>query len=132
MSEDPAAPTIPDPRPTVVEIGGRSVLQGWRCQSCAHPLALPGPWCPVCRGELVETTFPHEGEVWSSTAFRIPFQGRTPPIVLAYVDVDGGPRVLAHVADSVERLRTGQRVAIAGVTGHGDLLVAPIRGRTDS
>lgn len=35
--------------------------------------------------------------MWSATVVRIPVAGRTPPYALAYVDLDDGPRVLAHV-----------------------------------
>jgi uncharacterized OB-fold protein len=126
MNAAPPDLTIPDPRPTLVESDRGVVLRGWRCHSCAHPLALAAPWCPRCHGELVETVFSNRGTVWSSTMLAFAFQGRTPPIVLAYVDVDQGPRVLAHVTDRATRLNVGQRVAFVGASAAGDVLVSLI------
>ena len=73
--------------------------------------------------------FGPSGTVWSSTVVRVPVPGRTPPYGLAYVDLDNGPRVLAHVADAgtdtgTERVPPGTRVTIVGETLDGDVLVA--------
>lgn len=114
---------IPDSRPRVVEQDGRPMLAGFECQKCSHPLALPAPWCPKCRGELAEVAFGPGGEVWSSTVLSISLQGRQPPTTLAYIDLDNGPRILAHVTDREQRLTVGQRVALAGTNDHGDVLV---------
>jgi uncharacterized OB-fold protein len=61
---------------------------------------------------------------------RVPVPGRTPPYGLAYVDLDDGPRLLAHVhqpdddgADTA-RLAPGTRVSLIGATDVGDVLVA--------
>lgn len=132
MSDAPTDLPIPDPRPEIVDGPQGATLKGWRCTACAHPLAMPAPWCPKCRGELTETSFSQEGTVWSSTMLAFAFQGRTPPIVLAYVDVDDGPRVLAHVEQRSDRLHAGERVAIAGASGAGDVLVTPMGRDSDS
>ena len=75
--------------------------------------------------------FGPSGTVWSSTVVRVPVPGRTPPYGLAYVDLDNGPRVLAHVADTgtdagTERVPPGTRVTIVGETLDGDVLVAVV------
>lgn len=79
--------------------------------------------------------FGPSGTVWSSTVVRVPVPGRTPPYGLAYVDLDNGPRVLAHVADpgtdtgtdpGTERVPPGTRVTIVGETLDGDVLVAVV------
>ncbi len=61
---------------------------------------------------------------------RVAVPGRTPPYGLAYVDLDDGPRILAHVADSrsadddpIVRVAPGARVQLAGATELGDVLV---------
>lgn len=69
-------------------------------------------------------TFGPSGTVWSSTVVRIPVQDRQPPYVVAYVDIDDGPRVLAGVAALTDMAapRPGSRVRLVEPTG-GDLMV---------
>ncbi|MET0931048.1 MAG: OB-fold domain-containing protein [Aeromicrobium sp.] len=129
MSET-AAPRerFPDPRPhTVVGSDGDVVVAGWRCSACRHALALAAPWCPVCRGELVNAHFGPGGVVWSSTVLRVPLPGRTPPYALAYVDLDDdGPRIIGHLAgDEARRLPIGCRVVLRPTSPDGDLLLGP-------
>lgn len=62
--------------------------------------------------------------MFSSTVLRIPVPGRTPPFTLAYVDVDDGPRILAHVDGPDEALVPESRVALSGWTELGDPVVA--------
>lgn len=62
--------------------------------------------------------------MWSATVLRVPLPGRTPPTVLAYVDLDDGPRVLVHLRGRAhdERLPVGRRVRGVGLTASGDLM----------
>lgn len=60
------------------------------------------------------------GTVWSATVVRIPVPGRTPPYGLAYVDLDDGPRILAHVADSERAVPIGARVRLLPGAADGD------------
>jgi uncharacterized protein len=118
--------TTPDPRPTVVEHDGAHAIEGWRCTECSHPTLWSPPRCPVCGGHPEATTFGRGGAVWSSTVVRVAVPGRTPPYGLAYVDLDDGPRVLAHVdagVDATERLTPGTRVRLTGATPDGDVRV---------
>jgi uncharacterized OB-fold protein len=74
----------------------------------------------------VPALFGPHGTVWSSTVLRIPLPGRQPPLALAYVDLDNGPRVLGHLAESAQRrLHAGHRVRVAGTTHEGDPLFEP-------
>lgn len=70
---------------------------------------------------------------------RVPVPGRTPPYGLAYVDLDDGPRILAHVADDVadhgtvdgspvERVAPGTRMRVSGSTDLGDVQVETVSG----
>jgi uncharacterized OB-fold protein len=60
--------------------------------------------------------------VWSATVLRVPLPGREPPIALAYVDLDGGPRVLGHIRTRCEhRLTAGTKVRGVGLSSDGDL-----------
>jgi len=72
---------------------------------------------------MATTAFGPRGTVFSSTVLRIPVPDRTPPLTLAYVDVDGGPRILAHVDGPDEALAPNSRVALSGWTGMGDPVV---------
>lgn len=118
--------TTPDPRPPVVQHDGDRLVAGFRCTACHHPTLWSTPRCPVCGGTPEPATFGPAGTVWSSTVVRVAVPGRTPPYGLAYVDIDVGPRILAHVeaADPVvTRLSPGARVLLLGTTDDGDVLV---------
>lgn len=118
------AVTQPDPRPALVHGPDGFRLSGTRCTVCHYPAGrIVAPWCARCQGEVHPATFGPSGTVWSSTVLRVPLPGRTPPYVLAYVDVNDGPRVLAHVAGAHERLRVGTTVHFCGTSEDGDVLV---------
>jgi uncharacterized OB-fold protein len=113
-----AAVTVPDPRPRVVaEATGGSLVEGRRCTSCGEVTAFAWPACPACAGPVEPARFGPEGTVWSATVVRIPTPGRTPPYGLAYVDLDDGPRVLAHIggAHTAEAVPIGTRVRLAPI-----------------
>jgi uncharacterized protein len=109
---------VADPRP---QVRGDKLL-GARCSACGYPTAPPAPWCPACQhGEQKPAEFGPGGTVWSSTLVQIPVGRWKPPYALAYVDIDHGPRVLAHlVTPAIQRV--GTRVRIVGGE-EGDLLV---------
>lgn len=117
--------TTPDPRPRLVQDVGEGApgVVGTRCSACGHPSLWSAPRCQRCGGTVAAAVFGPLGVVWSSTVVRVPVPGRTPPYALAYVDLDGGPRVLAHVADLDERVAPGSRVRVSGTTGDGDVVV---------
>lgn len=114
--------TIPDPRPrTQRRADGALELLGARCTSCGYRMLVHPPRCARCFGTMADATFPASGTVWSSTVVRIPVPGRTPPYALAYVDIDDGPRVLAHIVGADDRPAVGSRVVLAEPTPDGDL-----------
>lgn len=116
-----------DPRPRVVEERGVARLRGSRCTTCGHVLAFHAPRCPACRGPLEEASFGPDGRVWSATVVRVAVPGREPPYGLAYVDLDAGPRVLAHYEPPGDRsLRVGARVRLRGCTPQGDPAVEEV------
>ena len=110
---------VADPRP---QIRGQAVV-GARCAACRYPTAPAAPWCPACQhGELIPAEFGPGGTVWSSTLVQIPVGRWKPPYALAYVDLDDGPRVMAHL--EVAKLQpVGSRVRIIGSDEGGDLIV---------
>ena len=113
-----------DPRPQVVTRSGVAVLAGGRCQSCRYPTATVLPRCPVCGSRCEPEDIGPGGTVFSATVLRIPVPGRTPPIALAYVDLDDGPRILTHVVTDDRAPAPRRRVHLVGRTDDGDPLVA--------
>ena len=109
---------VADPRPVVQ--GDK--LIGVRCAACGYPSAPPAPWCPACQGrEQKPAEFGPGGTVWASTLVQIPVGRWTPPYAMAYVDLDDGPRVIAHLREPrIEK--AGTRVRIVGGE-EGDLIV---------
>lgn len=118
---------LPDARAQLTPDG--SGIQGWQCVRCAHRVALPAPWCPRCRSEMTPCDLGASGVVWSSTVLRVPLPGRRPPMSLAYVNLDSGPRVLAHIANSDDRpIAVGAAVTLAGLSEAGDILFGADEG----
>lgn len=121
----PATSVAPDPRPRVVETDGSSLIAGSRCCACGYPNPSALERCPLCAAECAPTEFGPGATVFAATVLRVPVPGRTPPYALAYVDLDDGPRILAHVEGTDTALAPGDRVRVIGVTVEGDPLVAP-------
>lgn len=118
----PAGP--PDPRPQVRERDGGHVLLGQRCRECGYAVGQPRPRCPRCRGALADVEMGPGGTVWAATVVHVPVPGLDPPYALAYVDVDEGPRVLAH-APGTQPLAIGSRVVLGAADERGNLTVVP-------
>lgn len=116
-----------DPRPEIRRTAaGDWIVAGRRCRTCAEPVAYSWPRCPSCGSEVEPADFGPQGTVWSSTVVRIAVPGHTPPYSLAYVDLEDGPRVLAHVA-SEESAPIGALVRLTGSSDAGDLQVEVVR-----
>jgi uncharacterized OB-fold protein len=113
-----------DPRPRVTNEADAFLVTGVRCSACRYPTTEPVGRCPVCGGATSPTSFGPGGTVFSATVLRVPVPGRTPPYGLAYVDLDDGPRILAHVRGHDEAaLVPNERVTMAGTSDEGDPLV---------
>lgn len=116
--------TRPDPRPPVETEGEAVRLVASRCVECGYVVAGECPACPACGAETAPARCGPRGTVWASTVVRIPVPGRQPPYGLAYVDLEDGPRVLAHTAGDVA-LAVGSTVELGPPSAAGDLTVAP-------
>lgn len=110
-----------EPRPV---IDGRK-LAGARCVACGHPSAIVAPRCTRCGAELAPAVFGPAGVVWAATTIHVASGGRAAPYTLAYVDLDDGPRLLAHVAGG-RTVEVADRVRLVGTAG-GDPRVEVIR-----
>lgn len=99
MSEHVHPRAHDDPRPVLVEQDGQWRIRGFVCTECGYRLAATRPRCPLCRAPLADREYGPGGVVWAATVVRTGVSDRTPPLGLAYVDIDDGPRVLCHFGD---------------------------------
>lgn len=97
-------------------------MLGVRCRRCDHPMTPATAFCTRCAGPVAPGAFGPTGRVWSSTVVRIGVGERVPPYTLAVVDLDQGPRILAHLV-SDEVVPPGSEVEVMGETALGDVQV---------
>ncbi len=72
-------------------------------------------------------SFGPSGTIFSSTVVRVPIPGRTPPYGVAYLDLDSGPRIVAHVAGPLfHAIAVGSRARIIGTNSDGDVLIEAV------
>jgi uncharacterized OB-fold protein len=104
---------------------GRLILL--RCDTCSTVIWYPRPFCPGCAGSsLTWEDAAGTGAVYSFTITRRG-QGayrEAGPYVLAYVELDEGPRMLTNIVEcDVDDVRVGQRVtAVFHASGKGTAL----------
>jgi uncharacterized protein len=70
------------------------------CDACGHHIWYPRSWCPVCQHDTVTwTTLSGRGIVYARTILHKAMGpwGDAAPFVIAYVELDEGPRVLTNV-----------------------------------
>ncbi len=101
MSELPnsAPPYNPEAEPFwTAAAEGRLVLPV--CDSCGHHIWYPRSWCPVCGGpDVTWTELSGRGTVYARTVLHKamgPWR-EAAPFVVAYVELDEGPRLLTNV-----------------------------------
>jgi len=86
-----------------------------QCRACDHVIWYPRPVCPGCGGSDVEwIDASGDGTVYSfSVTLKAPGRfSEHVPFVVAYVELDEGPRVLTNIVDTdVETVHVGQRVS---------------------
>ncbi|MCR8898070.1 OB-fold domain-containing protein [Gordonia sp. GONU] len=107
------------------DAAGTFTVVGSRCTRCKRAIAYQWPRCPGCAGEVHPETFCGTGVVWSQTTINIAIGDHVPPYTVAYVDLDNGPRVLAHVAGSAVNI--GTRVRLVDLSADGDPRIEAMR-----
>ena len=100
------------------------VLVVSRCAACGYVAAGELPACPLCGADVSPAHSGPRGKVWASTVVRIPVPGREPPYGLAYVDLEDGPRILAHTPGDAA-LPVGSNVELGPLSEAGDPTVVP-------
>lgn len=84
-----------------------------RCAVCKEVVFPPTPACPHCGGtDLAWTAVGGEGDLYAFTRQHRTAPGVASPVVIGLVALDAGPRVLARIAASADRLTIGTRVAL--------------------
>jgi uncharacterized protein len=77
--------------------------------------------CPRCRGEVEAALFGPAGTIWATTRVHVPaFAGDEVPYVLAYVDLDEGPRVLLRLTNTPDGAAVADRVSLGPPTDAGN------------
>jgi|ERR1700722_12937252 uncharacterized OB-fold protein len=112
---------LADPRPRIVAEGSAYYVAGGRCTANRHPLIQHFARCPRCRGEVEAARFGPTGTIWATTRVHVPaFAGDEVPYVLAYVDLDEGPRVLLRLTNTPDGAAVGDRVRLGVQTDAGN------------
>jgi uncharacterized protein len=135
------SPDLPVPAPRVnietkpfwdATAEGRLVLP--HCNACGFVIWFPREFCPECHAtDVTWRDASGEGVIYSFSVTR-KGQGdyrNATPYVLAYVELDEGPRVMTNIVDcDPDALEVGQRVRVVfHDTGQGSALYrfAPAR-----
>ncbi len=122
----PAPPVNPETKP-FWDATSEARLLVRQCEDCQSLIWYPRAFCPECsstrtrwlrvsgRGHIYSYTVNHRGEG--------PYQGRE-PYVLAYVELDEGPRMMTNIVETDDRgLAVGMPVEVVfHDTGEGSAL----------
>jgi hypothetical protein len=138
-AELPTPAPVPSPETEVfwdATAEGRLLLP--RCRACGYTIWYPRAMCPSCASTDIEwVDASGRGFVYSFTVVR---RGEgayreSTPYVLAYVELEEGPRMLTNVVDCApDGVRIGQPVEVAfHDTGEGHALprFRPARAEDD-
>ena len=120
MSEGRRARPQPTPETQHFWDGTRAgELRLQRCNACGKVYFPPRPFCPACGSLSIEwVQASGRGTVYSYTINRrgggdLPEYKEAPPYVLAYVQLEEGPRIMTNIVDcDVESVRIGQAVEV--------------------
>lgn len=98
------------------DAASRGVLLLPCCNSCSFTIFYPRDLCPKCRSrDLTWTEMSGKGEIYSYTVTRRTsgrFRSHV-PFVIAYVQLDEGPRMLTNVVDcNPDAVTIGTRVEV--------------------
>jgi uncharacterized OB-fold protein len=94
-------------------------IKGYACPNCKWSDVRETEICPRCHAPVNETMFPARGTIANFTVIRYPPPGfeSLAPYVVALVDIENGPRVMARVAADPNDVQVGQIVEFNGTVG---------------
>jgi uncharacterized OB-fold protein len=92
-------------------------VPGFACPKCKWSGVFQPGLCPNCHNPAVqETMFSSTGKVATFTVIRYPPTGfeREAPYVVALIDIEEGPRVMARIVAKPEEVEIGKSVIFTG------------------
>ena len=105
---------------------GRLLLK--RCDTCGTVIWYPRSLCPDCHG--TDTSWFEASGQGTVYSYTVNYRGDGPwkdvaPYVIAYVELDEGPRVMTNIVDcDVDSVSIGQQVsAVWDDTGQGNAVL---------
>ena len=93
-------------------------IPGYTCPKCSWFDVFQTKLCPRCHGPVQETLFSGRGKIVSYTVIRYPpkgFEGQS-PYVVALIDLESGPRVMARVNAKSDDIQIGTQVSFEGIS----------------
>jgi uncharacterized protein len=117
------AAQLPNPEPSINpetnwfwSATTRGELQLERCNSCGLVIWYPRSMCPRCSGTGTDRFVASGlGRIYTFAVVRTAFDDYREfvPYVLAYVELDEGPRMMTNIIDcDIDTLEIGQRVEV--------------------
>ncbi len=96
-------------------------VHGFSCTRCDWSDVPTVDVCPRCGSKVTEARFSGKGKIDTFTVIRYPPEGfeKGAPYVVALIDLDQGPRVIARIVDGPENLQIGQPVFFLKVSNGG-------------
>ena len=93
-------------------------VNGFSCTRCDWSDVFAGGFCPRCGSQVTEASFSGQGKIDTFTVIRYPPEGfeKGAPYVVALIDLDQGPRVIARIVDASKNLQIGQTVLFLKVS----------------
>lgn len=92
-------------------------IHGSRCPECESVMVPPQAFCTLCFVEVEDELVPVEDtgtlNMWTEIHIPFPGQGKEPPYIWVFVDLDGADTTMTHImADEVdaEDVEVGMRV----------------------
>lgn len=130
---------VPVPNPDTEEfwaatLEGRLLLT--HCNACDRPIWYPRPICPFCHStdtSWVEAS--GRGHIYSFSVVRraAGTWGEVTPYVLAYVELEEGPRVMTNIVEAdPERVDIGDPVEVVFFQTGEDSALPRFRPRTET
>ena len=96
-------------------------VHGFSCTRCDWSDVFAVDVCPRCGSQVTEASFSGQGKIDTFTVIRYPPEGfeKRAPYVVALIDLDQGPRVIARIVDASENLQIGQTVVFLKESNDG-------------
>lgn len=103
-----------------------AVLMGSRCRSCDEAFFPPGWVCPSCASvDLGRASLGGVGTLYSYSIVHVSPSFPT-PYAIGYIDLESGPRVLAHLRTEGAELQLEMPVQLAGSSTDAEWWFEPV------